>query len=273
MNKHLIVTFFILLCAVTLPINVLAQSASKSATATPAEGVKQKQIEDLKERLATKVAELRNLQKRAIFGKVKSQTVSTMTIETPTNDIKIEITDTIKVIQLLKGTRTKLTTNDVDNGDTVSVFGEYDTTLDVLKAKVIFIDNATPLLFVAGRVTKKDDDEFTLTIETVDSAPFTIDVERNTKTFSWSKEDGTITKSGFSKITIGDTVHIVGSGVPKEEKRISADRVLDIGNIGPATTVSSITPSEEPETTPTASPKPSPKPSVKQSSPTPTETP
>src|SRR3989344_8178245 len=70
-----------------------------------------KQIENLKDRLATKVAELRQTQRRAIAGTVKKVEVSTLTIETETKDIKIDLPDEITVIQYLKGVRTLLSIN------------------------------------------------------------------------------------------------------------------------------------------------------------------
>lgn len=201
--------------------SVWAQTTTHSAT--------DKKIDDLKERLATKVAELSQTQRRAIFGTVKATSLSTTTIETTTKDVKIELTDDIQIFQIIKGKRTQLSTEDLAKGDSVSVFGEYDATLDLLKANVIFIQDDFPQR-VAGTVTEVDAKAFTLTVQPIEGLKFIIDIEKSTKTSLW--DGSAIAKSGFSKIAVGDTVHVIGFAVAKTENRIDADRILDLGNLG-----------------------------------------
>lgn len=200
--------------------SVFAQTATPSAT--------NKKIEDLKDRLATKVAELRQTSRKAIFGTVKSTSLTSFVVETKTKDIKIELTDELKVIQYLKGKRTTLTAEDIAKGDTVAVFGGYDTTLDLLKAAVVLIQSASPER-VSGKVTARDEKAFTLTIATPQSQTYTIDIEKSTKTLAWDREKKELVKSGFSKIATGSAVHVVGTPVLKQERRISATRILDLG--------------------------------------------
>ncbi len=227
--------------------NVYAATASPSASPTsttaPTPNTKQLQIESLKERLATKVAELRQTQSKAMFGTVKSISVSTLVIETKTKDVKIDLTDDIKVAQNIKGKRTKLTIDDVAKNDAVTVFGTYDATLDLLKAKFIFIQNK-PVDRMTGVVTEINRDDFTLTIRTIEERSIVIDIETTSRTVRWDGAE--IIKSGYSKIALGDTLHITGTAVPKKENRYSAIRILDLGNL------SGVIPN--PTSTPEASP-------------------
>lgn len=189
---------------------------------------KTKQIEDLKERLATKVAELSQTQKRALYGTVKDITISTLTVETSTKDIKIELIEDISIFQVLKGKRTELTSSDLTKGDVVTVFGAYDQTLDLLKAAVVFIQGAIPTR-VAGTVTEIDRTKFTAVVKPKEGADVTIDIERTTKTTLWDGKS--LVKGGFSRMAVGDSVHVVGTPVAKTENRISAARILDLGNL------------------------------------------
>lgn len=229
-----------------VPSATAAQEASGTAT-------KNRQIEDLKDRLATKVAELRQIQKRAVSGTVKSTSLTTLSVEAKTNEIKIELTDDIAVYQRLAGKRTKLTIDDVEKEDFVVVFGDYDTTLDLLKAKVIFIQ-AAPAERIHGVVTDIDRKNNTITIKTQEERNVIVDIERTTITNLWSKEDGT-SRAGFSKIAVGDSIHVLGKPVPKKENRVSATRILDLGNL-----TGSPTEAPTPSPTPKLSPKPSPTP-------------
>ena len=223
--KKLITILLLLLIVST----VLAQTASPSATPTTA---KDKQIEDLKDRIATKVAELSQTQRSAIFGKVKAVSISSATIETQTKDVKIELTDDITIFQNLKGKRTELSIEDLAKDDIVTVFGEHDATLDLLNAKVIFIQGVLPIR-TAGVVTDINKTNFTLTVKPPQGPDITVDIEKFTKTTIWDGED--VAKGGFSKIIVGDTVHVAGTPVAKTENRISADRILNLGNLSGAT--------------------------------------
>ncbi|MEK7587613.1 MAG: hypothetical protein AAB457_02240 [Patescibacteria group bacterium] len=228
--KKIILISFIFFIPLLPGLSVLAADATQAAN--------QKQINDLKDRLATKVAELRQLQRKAIFGTVKAVSASTATIETKTKDVKIELTDDIKIAQIIKGTRTKLTADNLDKGDQVAVFGEFDATLDLLKAKVIFIQ-AAPTQRIAGMVTDTSKADFTLTVKTPEGKNYIVDIETVTKIAVWTADKG-ITKGGFSKVTVGDTIHVIGMAA-KTDDRISASRILDLGNLtgtAPAATAS-----------------------------------
>lgn len=230
MNTRVVIPIALVFSFLFNPI-VFAISSTPSATpkATSVEtSVTSQKLDDLKERLATKVAQLQQSERKAFFGSVKSKSVTSLTIETKTKDIKIELTDDIKIAQFIKGKRVSLTVDDVDKGDIVTVFGEYDSTIDLLKAKGIFIQNTLPRR-VSGTISAIDTTDFTVSIIS-DNQTYIIDIEKDTRINSWTKEKG-IVKTGFSKLAIGDTVHIVGTSVLKKENRISALRIVSIGNL------------------------------------------
>ena len=242
-------TLLITICFFLIALPVHAQTAT--ATATPVDS-KSQQIEDLKDRLATKVAELRQSKRMASYGTIKSISISTFVVETKTKDLKIELTDDLKVFQMLKGKRTELNTDNLEKGDIVSVFGEYDTTLELLQAKVVFIQSAQPIQ-IMGTVKETDKKEFTITMETADKTTYIIDFETTTKTSLWN---GTaLEKGGFSSFVAGDSIFVTGSSVPKKENRLSATRITDLpSQVRGTTTVA--TPSATPKTTIKVTPTP-----------------
>jgi len=247
MNKILLSIFTTMLF---IGVSSPAFAQTTSPAATPTDTDKAQQLEDLKDRLATKVAELRQSQRLAIFGTIKSVSISTFIVETKTKDLKIEITDEIQIFQVLKGVRTELNIDNVEKGDVVTVFGEYDTTLELLKASIVFIQGISPVQ-VSGAITNVNKDDYTITIESQDKKTYTIDFETTTKTSIWN---GTAQeKGGFSKFAVGDIIHITGSSVPKKENRISASRILTVIKSSTATP-SSPTPTVQTTKTPTATP-------------------
>lgn len=247
--KKLIVLLFVLVCI--KPVS--------AATSTPSSN-----LDDLKERLATKVAELRTTEKRAMFGSVKSITLTTLVLETKTKDVKIELPDEVSVYQYLKGKRTKLAIDDVTKGDIVTVYGDYDTTLDLLKGTYVLIQKES-LLRLSGIVGGIDRSDYSLTLKTDSGQSYTIDIETTTKITRWDKTNK-FAKSGFSKMAIGETIHVVGSAVPKKENRVSAAKILNLGSpvgepaLTPTPTPEESTPSATAKTTPKTTPKPTPTP-------------
>lgn len=242
----------------------LAQTPIATSTATPKAAVNA-QLEELKDRLATKVAELRDIVRRAVTGTVKTVSISSATVETKTKDIKIELGDDIVVTQVINGKRTPLTIEDLAKDDRVTVFGSYDATLDLLKARVIFIESSRVVERITGTVTDVDQKAFTITVQTLGGTTVIVDIEKATKTVVWTKTDG-VAKGGFSKILTGDTVHVTGTAVPKEENRLSALRILDIGNLSSAQTPTATiapTPVASDAATPKVTVKPTTKPTSK----------
>lgn len=262
-NTAVLIGVFALLLTQTAQAASVTPTASASATPM-VQDKKLTQMDDLKERLATKVAELRQSQKKAIYGIVKSITVSTLTLETKTSDVKIELTDSIKVFQTLKGKRTELGVEDVDTGDTVVLFGDYDTSLDLMKTKVIVIQNPIPEK-VYGKVSAVDTKEYTISVKTAEKQTYVIDIEKYTVVSAFSPGTGAA-KSGFSKIETGATVFVSGTKNTKVDNRLSADRILNIGNTSgetPTPTVEDPSPTASASATPTTSKKITPTPTVK----------
>lgn len=232
-------------------------AATPSGTQTPTMTPANKQIEDLKNRLATKAAELKQLERRGMDGTVKSKTITTLTMETAVKDVKIELTDDIKIFEMIKGKRTTLSIDDVTPDDRITVFGEYDTTIDILKAKVIVIQNGTVPTQIEGTIGEVNKPDYSFTVLTGDQKTYTIDFETTTKTNLWSS-DGTLVKGGFSKIVAGNIVVITGTPVPKKTDRISAARILNLGDLTGAiasdTKASSASASAKATPTPTKAP-------------------
>lgn len=257
MNARL-TTFIIAAALLAAPVGmVAAQTATPSSTRTPLAASGSAQMEDLKARLATKVAELRTVVKRAMYGTVKSVSVTSAAIETKTKDIKIELTDDVTITQLISGKRTNLSIEDVEAKDNVTVFGTYDETLDLLKAQYIFIESTLIPIKFSGIVADVDKEDFVLTINTSEGKSITVDIENSTKTTAWTKEGGLV-KGGFSKIAVGDTVHITGTPVAKKENNYRGLRILNLGNItGAASTpTSTVTPVASASATPRNTPRP-----------------
>jgi hypothetical protein len=226
------IKLFVLITFLTAGVRGIAAMETASPSSSGENDKKTRQIESLKERLATKVAELRDTKPAAITGKITNLTLTTLSVETKTKEIKIELSEGIRIFSVIKGKRTAIDTEDLAKGDLVSVLGQYDTTLDVLKASLIFIENEQPQVYF-GTITDLDNEKFTLSFKTDTGRTYTADYEKSTKAYIYKNKEKT--KSGFSKLTVGQTAVVIGFPVANEDNRISASRILALGVTSGAT--------------------------------------
>lgn len=218
MKKQItMILIFTVLCVFPI-VPVCAQTASPSSEKSTVK------VDDLMDRLATRVAQLSQTQKKAITGTVNTVSVSSFTLETATKNYKIELPDALKVIQMVKGKRTELTQEDIAKGDSVTAFGGYDETIDTLRASVVWIEPTTLLIKRMGVVETVDKTDYSFTVKTPEKQTITVDFETSSKLSIFNGVD--ITKGGFSKITPKSSIIITGTAVPNKANRYSATRIL-----------------------------------------------
>src|SRR5262249_45906314 len=112
--------------------------------------------------------------------------------------------------------------SDITKGTTLGVLGLYNKESRRILAR--FIDVVVMPISVSGAVADVDSKNFTTTIATADKKTYTVDIESTTKTFSF---DGTtLAKAGFSKITEGERITVIGFIDKSNSRHLTASRVL-----------------------------------------------
>lgn len=180
----------------------------------------EEQINELKDRIASRVAELKLVEKRGIMGIVTDSSQTQITL----SDIKDE-TRFVDVDELTKfdGEASDFGISDIEEGQTLGILGLYNKQSRRLLARVI--TELTIPRFITGVVENKDEENFTVTVVEEEDKVYIVDYERSTRTFSYSKEDGLV-RSGFSEIEAGQNVIVSGFSVDEKETRIEGDRIL-----------------------------------------------
>ncbi len=270
-------TFLIIVIAFTIFFPNATHAATKSSatpSATPISKEIKEKIDDLKERLATKVEELRRTSPKAIHGTITNISLSSATIDTGQKAYKIELTDNIVVTQIIKGKRTKSKIDTLKKDDAVTIFGTYDETLDILQAKHIVIESKQQPKRLHGTIAEINKKDNSFTMKCIDGTIYTIDVETTTKNNSWlpGKE---IQKSGFSKLEQNIFVTVLGIEQKRQPDRYIAARILtwksQTGNSSQEqelTPTQAITPSPTNRVSPTPRRSPTPTPTRPKASPT-----
>lgn len=218
MKKILILSSLVIFSA----SSVLAVSP-KEATSPAKEKELKIKVQELKERVATRVAQMKLLGKRAIWGEIKSITGNTLVISTKRGERVVETNEETKFWQITRGKRAAIKFSDLAIGEKVHVLGLLNKETETLSAKIIIV-RTHPINF-QGKVKEVDVKGGTITVENLkQEKTWVVDVEATTKIFVWKKGEGLV-KSGLSKIEIGDRVHVLATST-KEGESVSALRIL-----------------------------------------------
>ncbi len=202
-------------------------TASESANASSAATLLEPEVKDLKDKIATKVAELRKKSQKAIVGNIielKEGSIKVESVEGVQYEVKTDASLT-KTYQIGTGYK-EIKTSDLKKDDYIIVTGPV---LDQsVEANVIYRDER--YIVVSGKLTEVDKTDFFLKVATTSKENYTIDVEKGTVQQMLNIKTLLQEKTTFSKIKEGDTIHVAAKKDPKvkEEGRFSGIRFLII---------------------------------------------
>lgn len=241
-SKVILASFFsfiiVSILVVTTIAAVYAQTSTSSPTFTnPTTSLEDKEIQTLKEKIATKVAQLREKNSRAVSGTVQEIALQEGEIKIKTareENFRVKVdTDLTKFYQISGNQKKEVKSNDVKKDSYVIVSGIIkDKYID---ANFIYLDE----LFVvgSGKVTEVNKLDFFLKLISLDKDNYTLDVERFTKQQMLNIKTLELENISISKIKEGDTIHFVvkkttsnvaGAGGEKEFNRFAAQKILII---------------------------------------------
>lgn len=215
MNKKKLLFSLLVSCCL-----LLATPLAHAATPTPED--KTAEIRDqLITNIASRVAQLKLVEKRGIIGKVSDATNTQITITDPQGNTRF-----IDVDELTKfsnpSTKNAFGISDITKGMTVGILGLYNKESRRILAR--FVNTIAPPSIVHGGVSAIDNKNYSLVITTEEGKQLTIDVENFTKTYSYTQKDGLI-KSGFSKIKENYNIIAIGVLNKNDENRLTATRI------------------------------------------------
>ncbi len=216
-----------LLLAVMTIVLILSSIAlaqeDTTVSPTPSTSINAEKIQDLKDKLATKVAELRENQTRGFLGEIASKNSTSFTLVTAEEkEVKVRYSEDTFVYDLTGSKKTEKKLTDLTNLQSAAVIGLYDATENILSAKSIYLQNM--YLYFTGEVVVVDKDNATLTIKQPSGSNKVIDYEKTTKADEFVEEK--LVKSGLSRINAGDRLHIWGKISDNDNQKISAVRIL-----------------------------------------------
>ena len=208
---------------------------------------KLKQIRDLKDKIATKVTQIRQTSQGAMYGEVKEVSLTNLTLTNFKGDIPITLNSDITVYSLTDTGRKESSLGKITKGMSISVFGIYDEGKKNLDPRYIYIQNLP--VHIIGKIADIDTTNYTITVKE-NQTTTVVDIEKYTKSFKFDASSGKWTQIGFSKLVVGDFVHILAVKDEKAEDRVHAQKIYALNFLTPATS-----PTQEAESSPSSIPK------------------
>lgn len=204
--------------------DVFAITATPSATVAPtkSDSSVSDQINDLKDKIASRVAQLKLVEKRGVIGTTTKVSDTQLTIsDLQNNNRLIDIDELTKFAS--PSAKESFGISDITSGMKLGILGIYNKQSRRILARFVEVV-VTPTL-VQGAVTEINDEDFLLTVTTDSNSEVVVSVESSTKTSSYTSEGGLV-KSGFSKIALGERISVVGYFDRKEKDQVNASRII-----------------------------------------------
>lgn len=183
---------------------------------SPTQSIEDKEIQNLKEKIATKVAELREKNNKAVSGFVTNISGLTITIKDESNvDFEIKLDDALTKYYQVAGTQLKeIKLSDIKKGIFLIITGVASD--KTITANTVYVDEM--FLIKSGKITEVDSSNFALKVLSSDKDIYTLEIETTTKQQMINVKTLEVERAGFSKIKEGDAIHFVvkKTGIEKE---------------------------------------------------------
>nr|MBI5455881.1 hypothetical protein [Candidatus Levybacteria bacterium] len=238
--KKIFKLFIVLLILTFIKFDVFA-----ATTPTPTPVNIQNQIDELKNKIASKVAELKLVEKRGIMGTVTNSSDTQITLSDSKGDTRfVDVDELTKFYSSDKS----FGISDIKKNMTIGVLGLYNKQSRRILAREVNDIPAMPKIIYGG-IGSIDKQNFEITVVKENEAKVIVKVEEITKTYSYSSE--TLEKSGFSKMQETQTIMVIGFTDKQDPNKLLATRILIFPQIDIASRInlgSAINPTIPPST-------------------------
>lgn len=243
MNKKIIVS--------TIIFSLLFTGQAFAATTAQPTGANNQtlnnQINQLKDKIASRVSQLNLVEKRGIIGTIQDVNSSKVTLlDTKGENRYIDIDE---ITKFSSAAGSGITVSDLKKGMEISVLGIYNKESQRILARFVSV-TSVPTRY-NGEITSIDKQNYRITMMTDDQKSQNVDIESTTKVSSYTPDAG-LTRYGFSKLSVGDRIEAIGYPDKKDASLLITDRLIDLLNAPKNPNISIVTPTSSPTIAPTS---------------------
>lgn len=186
------------------------------------------QINKLKERIASRVAELKLVERRGIIGIVESASSTQITLLDQSQNTRYVDVDELTKFNGNDSKNKNFGISDIKKGDTLGILGIFNKQSERLLAR--FVDEGSLETTIHGTISSLDSKNFTATFVTDSPNLKSLNFDTSTKIFSYTKGAGMV-KSGFSKLQVGEFFVALGSADSNDKSLFDATRVIVLSEV------------------------------------------
>ena len=202
---------------ILLPSTGFAQTENDDVTETTK---KTTNIDQIKDKVASRVAELKLVEKRGIVGIVESVKGNQIRI-TDLNE-NTRIIDVDELTKFSSSDNNNFDLSDISKGSKISAIGLYNKESERLLAR--FVNEISIPEFISGVINNINDDDFTINLTTQKGKKYILDIEKTTK--SYLLTNGDLETAGFSDYQSQQNAIIIGFKDPKDENKLSVSKIV-----------------------------------------------
>lgn len=204
---------------------VMGQTPSTTASSSPTVVV-DKDIQQLKDKVANKVSEIRKENNKAVSGFVLKIDENTMRLNNAEDVNQVKFDDALtKVFKVLGTSKKEIKISDIAKDDYAIVSGVVVD--NIITANVVLIDEN--FLVDSGKITEINKESYNIRVLISDKNTYGLDIETSTKQYLINIKTLLKETVGFSKLKEGDMVHFVVKKIGIEkENNYSAIKILII---------------------------------------------
>lgn len=218
--KRILVLGLVVLSAFVFSVNAQIKESTPSS--------QNKDVQILKDKLASKVAELQKKEQKAVAGRVtdnKNKKISLTADDGKLFEIRLDDVIT-KIYNVSTGEKVEIKPGDIKKGDYIIASGPVSD--KVVTANNVYKDEQ--FILGSGSITEVSQVESYLKVITPEKETLILDVVTGTKRFLADVKTLTEDVVALAKIKEGDTVHFVAkkTGKEQEKNRYSVTKILII---------------------------------------------
>ncbi len=201
-------------------------STSFATAPTPTESLTQQQINALTNKIASRVAQLKLVEKRGVIGKVTDVSNTQITL----NDIggNTRFVDVDEFTKFNSDSKS-FGISDIQKGQKIGILGLYNKESRRILAR--FIEVLQIPDFIHGTVSSIDENNFSFGISMETDKQINIEVENTTKTLSFDSGKSLLVKSGFSKIKVSENIIVIGFPSKTGSDILNASKIILLPDI------------------------------------------
>lgn len=188
-------------------------------TASPSAAVVEKEVQQLKEKVAAITERKKN--QKAVAGTITAVNDKSIAISTEDNgNLEVKIDETITQFYQIAGATKKEIKKDAFKKDNyVIVTGPLQDR--TITANAIYIDEK--YVAMSGKITEVNKGDFSIKVATQDKETYTLDIQSKTTQQIINIKTLALEKTGFTKLKEGDTIHFVIKKSSEDAKKTRFD--------------------------------------------------